>query len=98
MATLRSLICLLIDSAKSLQQAPQVSDSKKRRRALEFLHPRSAYVSGGRMQMLKHVICTTILASTVTVAADLPQVEPGAGNWRTWIISSGREFRVPPPP
>ena len=26
------------------------------------------------------------------------QIEPNAGKWRTWIISSGREFRVPPPP
>src|SRR5918912_1453685 len=26
------------------------------------------------------------------------QVEPNAGNWRTWVISSGRDYRVPPPP
>jgi membrane-associated phospholipid phosphatase len=26
------------------------------------------------------------------------QVEPTAGNWKTWVLSSGREFRVPPPP
>jgi len=26
------------------------------------------------------------------------QVEPGAGSWKTWVISSGRDFRVPPPP
>lgn len=26
------------------------------------------------------------------------QVEPKAGSWRTWIISSGKDFRVPPPP
>ena len=26
------------------------------------------------------------------------QVEPDAGNWRTWVISSGRDYRVPPPP
>jgi membrane-associated phospholipid phosphatase len=26
------------------------------------------------------------------------QVEPQAGNWKTWVISSGRDFRVPPPP
>src|SRR5437016_119979 len=25
-------------------------------------------------------------------------IEPGAGTWRTWIISSGRDYRVPPPP
>jgi membrane-associated phospholipid phosphatase len=26
------------------------------------------------------------------------QIEPNAGKWKTWIISSGRDFRVPPPP
>lgn len=25
-------------------------------------------------------------------------VEPGAGGWRTWVISSGRDFRAPAPP
>jgi membrane-associated phospholipid phosphatase len=25
-------------------------------------------------------------------------VEPGAGSWRTWAISSGKDYRVPPPP
>ena len=25
-------------------------------------------------------------------------VEPNAGKWKTWIISSGKDFRVPPPP
>ena len=26
------------------------------------------------------------------------QIEPNAGNWRTWVISSGRDYRVPQPP
>jgi membrane-associated phospholipid phosphatase len=26
------------------------------------------------------------------------QVEPGAGQWKTWVISSGSEFRLPGPP
>ena len=25
-------------------------------------------------------------------------IEPGAGEWKTWVISSGRDYRVPPPP
>src|ERR1035437_9783784 len=25
-------------------------------------------------------------------------IEPNAGNWRTWVISSGKDYRVPPPP
>ena len=32
-------------------------------------------------------------------AQDTPsQIEPNAGSWKTWIISSGKDFRVPPPP
>ena len=26
------------------------------------------------------------------------QIEPHAGQWKTWVISSGRDYRVPPPP
>jgi hypothetical protein len=26
------------------------------------------------------------------------QIEPNAGSWKTWVISSGRDYRVPPPP
>jgi membrane-associated phospholipid phosphatase len=26
------------------------------------------------------------------------QIEPGAGGWKTWVISSGKDYRVPPPP
>src|ERR1041385_3782223 len=26
------------------------------------------------------------------------QIEPNAGKWRTWVISSGKDFLVPPPP
>ena len=25
-------------------------------------------------------------------------IEPQAGTWKTWFISSGKDFRVPPPP
>lgn len=25
-------------------------------------------------------------------------IEPNAGNWRTWVISSGKDYRVAPPP
>ncbi len=25
-------------------------------------------------------------------------IEPGAGNWKPWVISSGKDYRVPPPP
>ena len=26
------------------------------------------------------------------------QIEPEAGSWRTWVISSAKDYRVPPPP
>src|SRR5258708_4785697 len=26
------------------------------------------------------------------------QIEPTAGNWKTWVISSGKDYRAPPPP
>jgi len=29
---------------------------------------------------------------------DAGAIEPRAGSWRTWAISSGKDFRVPPPP
>jgi membrane-associated phospholipid phosphatase len=31
-------------------------------------------------------------------SGDSPQIEPKAGTWKTWVISSGKAFRVPPPP
>jgi len=26
------------------------------------------------------------------------QIEPAAGQWQTWVISSGEDYRIPPPP
>ncbi len=26
------------------------------------------------------------------------QIEPNAGTWRTWLLKSGNELRLPPPP
>ena len=43
-----------------------------------------------------------LLLSAVIFACALPafgqSVEPKAGTWKTWIISSGKDYRVPPPP
>jgi membrane-associated phospholipid phosphatase len=49
-----------------------------------------------------------LLAALMFVAAAYPPlqahknesapIEPGAGSWRTWVISSGKDYRVPPPP
>jgi len=46
-----------------------------------------------------------LMLMLVSIAATLPpqsqaddRVEPNAGTWRTWVISSGADYRVPPPP
>src|ERR671926_513339 len=31
-------------------------------------------------------------------AEQAPDLDRDAGNWKTWLISSGKDFRVPPPP
>jgi len=36
------------------------------------------------------------LVCVVPVCAQ--SLEPNAGTWKTWVISSGKDFRVPPPP
>jgi membrane-associated phospholipid phosphatase len=39
------------------------------------------------------------LGVTVPLSAQINrQIEPNAGNWRTWIISSAKDYRVPAPP
>lgn len=37
-------------------------------------------------------------ATLTAMAETSDQIEPNAGNWRTWVISSGRDYRVPAPP
>jgi membrane-associated phospholipid phosphatase len=39
------------------------------------------------------------LSMTVVLPAEAAdQIEPNAGQWRTWVISSGAEYRAPAPP
>jgi membrane-associated phospholipid phosphatase len=40
----------------------------------------------------------TIAATIAAAHAAGDQIEPKAGNWRTWVIASGSEFRLPEPP
>ncbi len=41
----------------------------------------------------------TILASILLLAVQgQGQTEPAAGNWKTWFITSGSDYRLPPPP
>jgi membrane-associated phospholipid phosphatase len=40
----------------------------------------------------------SIIIVVLFIAAQLQaQVEPGAGNWKTWFISSGKDYRLPAP-
>ena len=45
-----------------------------------------------------HAALSLCLAPVVLGQTTKQPVEPGAGNWRTWVISSGKDYRVPPPP
>ncbi len=60
---------------------------------------------------MKRALLALVLSFAVTVplrAQDIEddsgrrqtsnQIEPNAGKWRTWVISSAKDFRVPPPP
>ncbi len=47
---------------------------------------------------LKALVVALLLAVVPLLAANAQQVEPNAGKWRTWVISSGKDYRVPPPP
>ena len=38
------------------------------------------------------------LLAPIAVAHAGEQIEPSAGNWKTWVIPSARDFRAPPPP
>jgi membrane-associated phospholipid phosphatase len=44
--------------------------------------------------MKKHSIVIAVLLMVAQLQA---QVEPGAGNWKTWFISSGKDYRLPAP-
>jgi len=46
--------------------------------------------------MKKLILC--VLSVSMTAGSLMAQVEPSAGNWKTWVISSGSTFRLPPPP
>jgi len=37
------------------------------------------------------------ISLALTVAQVQAQVEPNAGNWKTWFITSGKDYRLSPP-
>lgn len=50
------------------------------------------------MKLNKSMIGFLVLLPAAGQNGSSDRVEPNAGNWKTWVISSGRDFRVPPPP
>src|SRR5689334_19463612 len=53
---------------------------------------------GWRRMVLTLGLVTLTLTAYAQNKHNEPPVEPGAGQWKTWVISSGKDFRVPPPP
>jgi membrane-associated phospholipid phosphatase len=59
--------------------------------------------SEGDDMRIRHLVWTAVVTAMTAVVLPLRaeaggQVEPDAGRWRTWVISSGQDYRVPPPP
>jgi membrane-associated phospholipid phosphatase len=52
------------------------------------------------MRLLAPLCAGCFVVSTLPMfgQSSPPPIEPTAGSWKTWIISSGRDLRVPPPP
>ncbi len=42
--------------------------------------------------------CVAVVLSAASTYAQSDSIEPTAGIWKTWVIPSGKDFRVPPPP
>src|SRR5215470_17765798 len=49
------------------------------------------------MRILLPIAILLVVAITAAHAGGA-QIEPKAGTWKTWVISSGRDFRVAAPP
>ena len=39
-------------------------------------------------------VCVVVLLSATSAISQSDLIEPNAGGWKTWVISSGREFRL----
>ena len=52
--------------------------------------------------MRSRVVFAVVLAVLVVAGAALPalaqSIDPGAGSWRTWVLTSGKEMRLATPP
>jgi hypothetical protein len=50
------------------------------------------------LRLFISAVFATVLVSANLALAQSGQIEPNAGSWKTWVIPSGKDFRVPPPP
>jgi hypothetical protein len=50
------------------------------------------------LRLFLSTVFTIILLSADFAYAQSGQIEPNAGTWKTWVITSGKDFRVPPLP
>lgn len=56
--------------------------------------------NGSRVHTARFWMCVSLWAG-IAGGSSQPlsaQIEPAAGNWKTFVISSAQDFRVPPPP
>jgi membrane-associated phospholipid phosphatase len=48
------------------------------------------------------LVCISLLLADLVLTASAQMaagpIEPSAGEWRTWVLASGKELRLPPPP
>src|SRR5215475_9128476 len=45
-------------------------------------------------------VCCLLAGLVLTASAQMAtgSIEPSAGGWRTWVLASGKELRLAPPP
>ncbi|HSS10814.1 MAG TPA: phosphatase PAP2 family protein [Acidimicrobiales bacterium] len=55
-------------------------------------------VLGAGALMIGPPVMTVAAAGDRLPAERCSQIEPTAGRWKTWVLSSGRDLRLPPPP
>ena len=49
-------------------------------------------------QKLVFALVSSLALTLPAYAQSTGPIEPNAGNWKPWVISSGKDYRVPPPP
>jgi hypothetical protein len=54
-------------------------------------------VQHAAMLLFVSFLCAGLVLPAVAHTAAGP-IEPGAAGWRTWVLASGKELRLPPPP